>query len=204
MAMRPSTTALLGGFLLAAVLTPSLTAYAATVDVTDATSDVWENFTNDGEYVPTELTDNLDVTSLEVRHLAKRIVVTAGYAELKKAGVPLVLSSRLRFDDGPAVTIMVDANPRWSGDGVLFGRRGPLDCGGFDHAIDYAANTVELSVPRKCVGGPTWVETNYVGLGYVEDSDAESGYRNYRDNALSDGSSQGGWTDKVRRGATVS
>ena len=44
----------------------------------------------------------------------------------------------------------------------------PIRCAGFDHTIDYTANTVQLSVPRSCVGNPRWVEVNYVGLGNVD------------------------------------
>lgn len=200
MTLRPSTATLIGGAMLAAVLAPAGTAYAATVDVTDATSDVWESATGDGVYVASDEVNNLDVTSLKVRHLTNRIVVTAAYVELKREGVPLALMSRLRFDDGPVVMAQVDTFHRWSGDSVLHTKRDEINCGRFEHAIDYEANTVELNVPRGCVGGPRWVEVNYVSSGFVEDPDVESGYRSYRDNALNAGSSTGGWTDRVRRG----
>ena len=197
MAMRSSTATLIGGAMLAAVLAPAGTAYAATVDVTDATSDVWENSQSNETYVASGEVDNLDVTSLEVRHLTNRIVVTAAYVELKRDGVPPAPISRLRFDDGPTVTIQVDTFNRWSGESVLYTKQGPVDCARFDHAIDYTANTVELSVPRGCVGGPRWVEVNYISQGFVKDGNE---YRGYRDNALTTGFGTGGWTERVRRG----
>ena len=201
MAMRSSITTLLGGAMLAAVLTPAGTAYAAGLTVTDGTAYVWES-TDQAEYVASAQVDNVDVQSLRVRHLANRIVVTASYVELvKDADVTLVVSNVLRFDDGPAVTIMVDTFQKASGESVLYTRRGPVDCGGFDATIDYAADTVELVVPRTCVGTPRWVEANYVALGNAE-GESEDGptYTNYRDNALTTGSGTGGWTERVRRG----
>ena len=201
MAMRSLTTTLLGGAMLAAVLAPAGTAYAAGLTVTDGTADVWETSTNDGVYVASAQVDNVDVESLRVRHLTNRIVVNASYVELAKGDeVPLLVSTVLRFDDGPALTIMVDTYHRAAGDSVLYNRRGEVRCGGFDATIDYAADTVELSVPRNCVGGPRWVEANYVSLASVEDPETESGWVNYRDNALTTGSGAGGWTERVRRG----
>lgn len=201
MAMRLSTATLLAGAVAASVLAPAGTAYAAGVAITDGTADVWVNSTSDGSYVASSEQTNVDVESLRVRHLTNRIVVVADYVELDKGSdLPLFVTNRLRFDDGPAVTVMVDTANVAAGESVLFTRRGPVECGGFDATVDYATDTVELIMPRKCVGSPRWVEANYVSQAYVESNEAESGYVGYVDNALSDGSGTGGWTERVRRG----
>jgi hypothetical protein len=201
MVMRSLTTALIGGAVLAAFLAPAGTAYAAAVTIADETSDVWEDSAEDGAYVTSAQVTNVDVESLRVRHLANRIVVTADYVELAKGSdVPLGVTNRLRFDDGPALTISIDTFHKASGESALYNKRGPVECGGYDATIDYAADTVELIVPRRCVGNPRWVEANFVSQGSVESSDAENGYLTYRDNALSSESGAGGWTERVRRG----
>ena len=76
-----------------------------------------------------------------------------------------------------------------------------VKCGGLDHTVDYANDTVEFSVPRACVGEPRWVEAAYSGIGTAEEQ-TEDGviYHNYRDNALNAGHTYNGWTQRVRRG----
>lgn len=205
MTMRSITAALLGGTVLAAVLAPTGAAYAASRSVDDGTGDVWEPVWN----AETETVDyfeagsvlNVDVDKVVVKHTARRIVVTATYAELKKQDITLGASSRMRFDDGPAVGMYVDTWQKWSGETVLYKKSGmPIECAGFDHAIDYTANTVQLSVPRSCVGNPRWVEVNYVGLGNVEDPESETGYRTFEDSAHSANSGWNGWSDRVKKG----
>ena len=34
---------------------------------------------------------------------------------------------------------------------------GEVECNGLRHRIDYAANTVRISVPRRCLDRPRWV-----------------------------------------------
>lgn len=205
MTMRSFTAAFLGGTVLAAVLAPTGAAYAASHTVDDSTEDVWEPVWNADtetvDYLAAGSVLNVDVDTVVVRHTARRIVVTTTYAELKRQEITLAVSSRMRFDDGPAVGMMVDTWGKWSGTSVLFKKSGaPIECPGFDHAIDYAANTVELIVPRSCVGNPSWVEVNYVGLGNVEDPESESGYRNFEDTAHSAESGWNGWTERVKKG----
>ena len=205
MTMRSITAALLGGAVLAAVLAPTGAAYAASRSVDDGTGDVWEPVWNaeTGTVANVEAGSvlNVDVDKVVVRHTARRIVVTTTYADLQKQEITLAASSRMRFDDGPAVGMMVDTWQKWSGETVLYKQSGmPIKCAGFDHAIDYTANTVQLSVPRSCVGDPRWVQVNYVGLGNVEDPESASGYRNYEDSAHHAGSGWNGWSNRVRKG----
>ncbi len=205
MTMRSITAAFLGGTVLAALLAPTGAAYAASHTVDDATGDVWEPVWNSEtetvDYLEAGSLLNVDVDKVVVVHTDRRIVVTTTYAELKKQEITLAPSSRMRFNDGPAVGMMVDTWSKWSGESVLYKKSGmPIRCAGFDHTIDYTANTVQLSVPRSCVGNPRWVEVNYVGLGNVEDPEVESGYRNYEDTAHTSASGWNGWSARVKRG----
>ncbi len=205
MALRTKTTTLLGTAVLAAVLAPAASAYADSLKVDDETSDVWEAVWNEDtqsdDYVEAGSVNNVDVTSLRVRHLANRIVVTATYAELNKGKVVLASTSTYKFNDGPTVGVMLDTYAKSSGETVMYTthRGKPVDCKGLDDTIDYDANTVELSIPRKCVGDPRWVQVGYVGTGSEEDSSSEFGYRNYRDNALDTGHTYNGATAKVAK-----
>jgi hypothetical protein len=203
MRLRTKTTAIVGGAILA-VIAPATAAHAGAITIDDETSDVWEILydeeTQDETLVEAGSVDNVDVDSTRVRHLTNRIVLTTTYTDLTKQDIILGAIGDLRFDDAPAVGFYLDTYQDWSGETVLFKSRNgaPIDCGGFDHAIDYAANTVEFSIPRKCVGSPRWVEARYVGTANQEDE--EVGYRNWRDNALTSGSGTGGWSERVRRG----
>jgi hypothetical protein len=173
--------------------------------VGDQTSDVWEaqydTATDTTAYVPVGSVNNVDVQSLRVRHLANRIVLKATYVNLNKKQIVLGATGSLRFNDGPEVGFFLDTYYKWSGETVLFktGSGDPISCSGFDHTIDYAADTVEVSIPRKCVGDPRWVRAAYLATGNKEDDTADGGYRNYRDNALSTGHGYAGYSARVRK-----
>jgi hypothetical protein len=205
MTMSPRSAVLAGGAVLAAVFAAT-PAYADAVTVTDETADVWEavyhSDTDTTEFVSAGSVPNMDVESVRIRHLANRIVVKATYVELKREGVIFGGTSRLRFNDGPTVGFSLDTYNRWGGESVLYesGSGDPIRCGGFDHSIDYAANVVEVSIPRSCVGNPRWVEATYMATGNVEDDTVDGGYRNYRDNGLNAGHSfSGGFSERVRK-----
>ena len=204
MKLRSTTSAVIGGTLLA-VLAPTAAAYADAISIDDDTSDVWESMYDDEtgteSFVEAGSVLNVDVDKTRVRHLANRIVVTATYAELKKQDVILSPYGQLRFNDGPAVGFAVDTYRKWSGESVLYkvGSGDPINCAGFGVVIDYTANTVEVSTPRKCVGNPRWVEARYIATGNQEDPEAPSGYHNWHDSSLTAGSGVNGYSERVQK-----
>lgn len=203
MNLRSIRTGLLTALTLTAVLASAGAASADSLVVDDATSDVWEDVydqeTQTQNYVESGSVLNVDVASTDVRHTAKKILITFTYAELKSKQVHFMTRTRLRFDDGPKVVAGVNAMDVWKGRAELAKDRSgePISCDGLSRAIDYDLNTVELSIPRSCVGNPAWVELNSINNGY-EDVDGTSHY--YIDNVLRTGHSYDGWTDKVNKG----
>ena len=74
----------------------------------------------------------------------------------------------------------------------------PVTCGGLSHAVDYTANTVSMSIPRTCLGSPTWVEANVLtrsSAGLNQDVQ-----RNLFDNGQRAGHGEGGWSPRLRKG----
>lgn len=206
MFMRSYKAALLTGAVLAAVLAPAGAASAQNLTHDDATADVWEDVwnydTNTQEYYEAGSQTNVDVLSTVVRHLPTKLVLRFTYADLKRSGTRFGIINHLRFPDGPQIVAAVDTNTRWKGIPVLAKNRTgePIRCPGLDHAIDYSANTIELTIPRSCIGTPTWVDVNSFAVGQEDDPESESGVHAYIDNSLNGGHGDNGWTRHVRKG----
>ena len=203
MNLRSLRTGLLAAATLTAVLAPAGAAFADALVVDDSTSDVWEDVydeeTQTQTYVEAGSVVNVDVASTDLRHKAKKVVITFTYADLKSKQVHFMTRSRLRFDDGPKVVAAVNAMDTWKGRAELAKDRTgePISCDGLSRAIDYDLNTVELSIPRSCLGNPAWVELNSVNIGYDE---VDGTFHNYLDNVLRAGHSYDGWSDRVAKG----
>ena len=200
---RPLKAALLTTAILGAVLAPAAAASAQSLTVDDGTADTWENVynpdTQSDDWFQAGSKLNTDITQTVVKHSAKRITITATYADLKSRDARYGLKDRLRFDHGPQVVADVDTNGTWKGQAYLFTKNSGamIKCTGLTHAIDYTADTVEISIPRSCVGNPTWVEAAEVSLSSVSD---DAGDHVYMDNGNGAGHQDGTWTAKVRRG----
>lgn len=203
MTARPLKAALLTTAILGAVLAPAAAASAHSLTIDDSTADTWENVynpdTQSDDWFAAGSKLNTDITRTVVKHSANRITITATFADLKAKDARYGLVDRLRFDHGPKVVADVDANGKWKGQAYLFTDHSgeQITCAGLTHAIDYSADTVEVSIPRACVGKPKWVEVAEFSVSNVSD---DAGSHSYIDDAASDGHRFGTWSDKVRRG----
>ena len=79
--------------------------------------------------------------------------------------------------------------------GILKPSGGGVRCAGLKREVDWAADAVELVVPRACLSKPRWVQVVVAAGNYAGD-----GRRSYIDVAGKAGHAFSGWSDKIRRG----
>lgn len=203
MTTRSIKAALLTTAILGAVLAPAAAASAKSLTIADDTADTWENVynpdTQSDDWYEAGNKLNTDITKTVIKHSATKITITATFDELKAKDARYGLVDKLRFDHGPKVVADVDTNGKWKGQAFLYTDRSgaQIDCAGLTHAIDYTANTVEISIPRSCVGKPMWVEVAEFSVSNTSDA---AGDHSYIDDAATAGHKFGTWSDKVRRG----
>lgn len=202
--MRSIKPGLLAAVVLTAVLAPAGAASAKTITVEDGSGDAWQDVynpeTNSQEDVEAGAKLNVDVLKTVIKHTDHKLILKTSYSELKKQDVTFMIRHQLRFSDGPKIGAAVDTFGGWKGTGALFKNRSgaPIKCANLSQEIDYAANTIELNIPRTCLGGPSWVQVNSFAYG-SEAGQEEGESRQFHDNALRAGSGYGGWTEKVRK-----
>jgi hypothetical protein len=201
MFMRSTKAALLAGAVLAAVLVPAGAASAQKVAIDDSNADVWETaWDGDIKHVRVGSQPNVDLVSTVLRHGAHKLILTFKYAELSRSRTRFAAVSTLRFAEGSRIGVVLHTFARWRGHMFLTeihsGDR--LKCANLEHAIDYTADTVALTVPRSCIGDPKWVEVNSFAYGSQEDPDTGAELHNYSDNAQNAGHGYRGWSERVR------
>jgi hypothetical protein len=68
-------------------------------------------------------------------------------------------------------------------------------CRGITHTVDYARETISVSVPRSCLGNPRWVQVTPGAVGMTPAGDV------YVDNGYDSTSNEPTrWSAKVKRG----
>lgn len=137
-----------------------------------------------------------DVVRSTFRHTDHRVVVRVRFAGLAPTGKRLNLWVDLRDESGRLRTLGVEATRRdRAGHVILMTRRGvDVPCR-VAHRIDYGADVVRASVPRRCLGTPRTVEFRVLSE-HVRRSWAYA----YLDNGLSADLDDRSWTDPLRRG----
>jgi len=178
-------------------------ASAASVAVADGRGDVWastwDDQTESETIEPANSGLNVDVVRTVVKHTAQRLVITARYDELRKSENRFALYAKVRTNEGVKREVGVETFSRWGGT-PFFGKPNgdEVRCKGLSHAIDYATNTVSVSVPRTCLSGPRWVQAATGALGFP---DVAGSMTTYLDNGHDDSADEPNtWTARVRRG----
>lgn len=184
----------------AVVLLPAA-ATAATVTIDDATDDTYlakyDEASDTTTYEPAGSQGNVDLDVVVVKHTARNVVATARYADLRRSGNRFMYLLRLRTNEGIKRDVTVDTMMAgWKG-GVSFGKPNgaELKCQGLGFAIDYAADTVSVKVPRSCLSKPRYVEAFTAGAGF---SDAGDQYIDH--GHISGMKEKVLWSDRVRKG----
>jgi len=162
----------------------------------DGTNDVWVASVDSAGFTRAPGSNHADVTSVVLRHGAKRVVLTAKLAELTKRGAEVVLLGQFRTNTGLLRDAMLFGQVGIRSGYVEFSNRtGKAVLCDIAHKIDYAANTMMMSVPRSCLNNPSYVEfrsqTSWVTSTYEQV---------YVDNPHNAKAEFTGWSNRVSRG----
>jgi hypothetical protein len=114
-----------------------------------------------------------DVLRTTMTHGARRISIRVKYAEMRRLDdghgqfVQMVTNAGIRRN----LNISADSG-HWAGSArISRGRDGGQVRCAIRHSIDYTANVIAVSFPRRCVGSPRWVKFRVVGFRFVGDGD---------------------------------
>lgn len=127
--------------------------------VRDRTGDVLQGRVNeDGGYgYQSDITEG-DVIATQFLHNPRSVIVTSRFRRLDAVGNYHGYYLRLQSGRGTYREVDVEAFPgRWSGRVTVTNHAGERVRCQVTHRIDYARNTVRVSVPRACLGRPTYV-----------------------------------------------
>lgn len=199
----------------AVVLAPTA-AHAKVTVIEDGTGDLWTKVPGEegGEEVWAETTAdvNIDVTKTVVKHTAKRIAVTATYADLEKGGDYTAGHwSFFKLADGRRAGLSVSTDEDWEAQtyitiqkepGGAYNRR--LKCPGLRAAWDWSGDTMTASFPRSCYDTPGWLRFHGTSIGAPTEPGHEYDwiYDNTGAAGPDDGvlGPSGPWTSKVKAG----
>ena len=168
---------------LSAALVP-VAAHAGTYSAPDASGDVvMYDFSGDSE-TPVKVPDRTDgdIVNSRVVHGPNRLTMEVRYRDLVASGGTIVHDFRIGTNNHRVREIGIVAGPgKWQGRHVVVNKRGKrVRCHGVHWSLQYGANLVRVSVPRRCLGNPKWV---HVGIGTLE----ETGSSLYLDDANTNG-----------------
>ncbi len=134
---------------------PTVPAAAEQVTVRDARGDVVRVEEGGGNPVSAPAARVGDVVRTTFRHDATRVVVRTRFVALTRSGRRLTVWVDVQDRPGRVWYVGVQAGPRdRGGKTILMDAKGrDLSCTA-EHRIDYARDTVRVSVPRGCFGDP--------------------------------------------------
>ena len=153
-------------------------AQAQTITDPDAVGDVITFNENDADVPVPERTLN-DVSATTLTHSARRVAIRVEYVDLsKRADDYQGLFIAVVTDEGARRRVSLDAwRGHWSGENQMYGRNyRDVRCA-VRHDIDYEANTMKVSFPRRCASNPRWVK--FRAISYAQ---GDAGY--FADDAL--------------------
>jgi hypothetical protein len=103
-----------------------------------------------------------DVTRAMIDHRYRRVVIKLRYAELTRSSAHIEIAQLHTSNQAFFGLILIGL-----GDGhdrVQLESREGTGCKGLWSEVDYRANTIKLSVPRRCLDNPEWVRA---GVGFI-------------------------------------
>ena len=141
----------------ALVATTPSAAQAQTLADSDTTGDI-VTFGSDESFVSVPGRVVNDVTATTITHSATRIGVRVEYVELRRRVVFHGLYVGMVTDEGARRHLGIDSySGRSSAEVDLSNGRGRHVRCAIRHSIDYDANVVTVSFPRRCASSPRWV-----------------------------------------------
>jgi hypothetical protein len=162
------TAAVIGAFLVSAALAATPPAVAGDEPLTkvvlrDGTGDVWRMTLGSADKVRRPAAD---VKRAVVRHVPATVRVRMRFADLRRAGSQSYQVTYRTPGGGYYLAVLESLPGARSGRSSLWGMESErrLRCPELRHRIDYARDLVALSVPRSCLGDPSWVRVNMTNL----------------------------------------
>ena len=194
--------ALLASAVAVSVLAPAASASAQKLVVADAAGDSWQEVYHDDQdptYVEAGSQPNADITKVVVRHGSRAVTLRTKYAELVKGDDMLMGLAKIRTNEGAKRIVFGFRAPGMGTDVGMFNRRGDVRCRGLAMRPDWAADAIDIVVPRACLSKPRWVQVVVGAVSSTVDPETEQD-TTYVDVAGSTGHGFTGWSAKVRRG----
>ena len=137
-----------------------------------------------------------DIVTSGASHRPRKLRLAMGFASLTHASEFSGYLFTVRTNERKLRTVMVFAGPgMWNGQASMMSRHGRVKCRGLATRIDYTAHRMSVTIPRRCLSAPRWVQ---VGMAAVTGQDEKS----YVDDALSKGTLGNNlvWGPRVRKG----
>lgn len=170
--------------LTAAALAVPTAASAGTLTHSDPAGDVVaiDLTSAGGSMTPAPTRANGDIVATRLTYVGSTVRVKVRFRDLARKGT---LITELAIKSGRSFRyVELTARP-----GAYAGRLkvtthadAPVKCAGTTHTIDYTANTELLTIPARCLGGPSWVR---IGVGEIT---TEDGFRHaWGDDARTNG-----------------
>lgn len=141
---------------------------------------------------------NGDFTRIHVNHAERAVIIRATYRDLRRRGLYLALSGRVKtntgYTNGFYIAVGPDGDVAWNDPPRLEldytsscdpkARIGPS-------TVDYRLNVMEVKIPRSCLRRPRWVKVQlHTSHGGIK--------RGFRDDGLSAKAESHRWTKRVR------
>jgi hypothetical protein len=125
------------------------------VELIDAADDVWA----DGPgHVLAPDNPSVDVTGAVIAHRPRRVTIEMTFVDLQEPAGRRFHLVHLKTPKGLRFAFLRATPRRPEGRFVLLDSEfRKKDCARLSHKVDYEAETVEMRIPRSCVGGPDWV-----------------------------------------------
>lgn len=166
-------------------------AVAAELTVEDAVGDMWkvDNFSDD--FVPAPNARNGDFIRTKFNHTATRVIMKSEFVELRapRRDQLLDFEARMRDENGKKHIISVVQGDGFS-DAQLSTYRGSSVRCNVSYKVDYDANMVRTSFPRRCIDNPESLQFTAVNVWY-------RGNAMYFDNPHNPTADYSVWTAKV-------
>ncbi len=160
------------------VVAAPVPAQAQTLTDPDTVGDVITFNANDA-VVPVPKRTLNDVARTRLRHGTTRVAIRVDYVDLKKGGDVQAINIAMVTNEVRRNLQLVAYPRHWSGETEMVnGKWREVRCDGVRRRIDYQANYMRVSFPRRCASNPRWVKFQVVASARAD------GY--YADDALSD------------------
>ncbi len=181
---------------LAVALLAAAPAHAGRLTVHDPVDDMWVVAEGSTEPAPAPGTAIGDFIRTSFRHSGARVVVKAKFVELQPAGKRTRLWVLMRDQDRRKTWALVETTrkDRHGSARLMTNRGGDIECK-VRYSVDFAKNTMTVSVPRRCLDNPRY-------LSFKASSEHVKRGRTYAfvDSSHSKWASSRGWSDPVRGG----